>query len=424
MRYAFFAFSLAALISACGGGGGGGGPTVPIGPGAGGGGSPIPTATPSPKSSPSATPTTTPTLSPTPTPTPTSHPTATPTITPSPTPTPPAIITKGAFSEYVLPSRFAFYNVVNGASDTVWFTNCNDGSIERMSAANATVTTFAAPPPDTPATCTLSNIGGTFWYALHDRNEGVADVARATGAGTFTLFDATTSSNTGSNAVGISGAAWIGLAQTQFFGFTQNPGIIDAIGVNGQTAEIVRLPEFGLCGSQKFYFVARVMTVGPDGNIYVDAVGREFPCRIGGSAVFKISPNGAILARYDVAPGSAMVTGPDGNIWFTDASGRQIVVMTTGGATTSYAVPHPSAIGIAAGTDGALWFTETDANMLGSISTSGQVTEYPIPFSGSPGSIVACPAPATTNECGPRGGVWFVYTNQSNTESIVRFNKP
>ena len=67
-----------------------------------------------------------------------------------------------------------------------------------------------------------------------------------------------------------------------------------------------------------------------------------------------------------------VAAGPDGNVWFTDTSGR-VGKVTAAGTFTMYAlsagaVPH----GITAGEDGALWFADSNLNELGRITTTGQ----------------------------------------------------
>jgi virginiamycin B lyase len=98
-----------------------------------------------------------------------------------------------------------------------------------------------------------------------------------------------------------------------------------------------------------------------------------------------------------------ITTGPDGALWFTEASGNKIGRITTAGAIKEYNLPTGNAYPerIATGSDGALWFVEYSANKMGRITTSGAITEYTIPPSvGSafqPGSIAA----------GPDGALWF-----------------
>src|SRR5712671_5086574 len=54
--------------------------------------------------------------------------------------------------------------------------------------------------------------------------------------------------------------------------------------------------------------------------------------------------------------------------------------------------------GITAGPDGALWFAEASTSKIGRITTAGVITEFPTPTAGSPlGDITQ----------GPDGALWF-----------------
>ena len=55
-----------------------------------------------------------------------------------------------------------------------------------------------------------------------------------------------------------------------------------------------------------------------------------------------------------------MTKGPDGNIWFTEATGDSVARMTPDGVFTEFPLPTPSAApkGITAGPDGNLWLIE------------------------------------------------------------------
>ena len=95
-----------------------------------------------------------------------------------------------------------------------------------------------------------------------------------------------------------------------------------------------------------------------------------------------------------------LTTGPDGALWFTDASRNQIGRVTLSGTFTTFAVPtNNSGLNrIQPGADGNLWFNESQANQIGRITTAGTITEFIIPTNGSgPAGIWA----------GPDGNIWF-----------------
>src|SRR2546421_5960200 len=75
---------------------------------------------------------------------------------------------------------------------------------------------------------------------------------------------------------------------------------------------------------------------------------------------------------------TGITTGPDGNLWFTEALGNQIGRITPGGAITEFKIPTDDAypFSITTGPDRNLWFTEQDVGQIGRITPSGTVTEF------------------------------------------------
>ena len=88
---------------------------------------------------------------------------------------------------------------------------------------------------------------------------------------------------------------------------------------------------------------------------------------------------GAEYALTNPASVPEFVTvGPDGNIWFNEASANNVAKITASGVITEYAVPtlNSGPEGITAGPDGALWFCENSANKIGRVTLSGSFTEF------------------------------------------------
>src|SRR5438132_4234783 len=94
-----------------------------------------------------------------------------------------------------------------------------------------------------------------------------------------------------------------------------------------------------------------------------------------------------------------MTAGPDGRMWFTEASGNKIGHITTAGKISEVTLPTAgsSPVGITSGPGGAVWFTEENVGQIGRITVSGTVTEFPVPSGGHPLGITA----------GPDGNLWF-----------------
>ena len=142
------------------------------------------------------------------------------------------------------------------------------------------------------------------------------------------------------------------------------------------------------CGATPFGVVT-----GPDGDMwFTDG---------NSSNIGKVTPSG-ILTEYALPSfGSAagMTAGPDGNIWFADYAANEIGKTTTAGVITEYSVPtgSPGLEFITAGPDGNLWFTEAGADKIGKITTSGAITEFSV--SAGAGLMFITP--------GPDGNIWF-----------------
>ncbi len=135
------------------------------------------------------------------------------------------------------------------------------------------------------------------------------------------------------------------------------------------------------------------ITTGPDGNLWFTEAER----------IGRMTPTG-IVTRYGIPTADSdpfgITTGPDGNLWFTARGANKIGKVTPTGTFTEYVVPTANSgpTGITSGPDGNLWFTELGANQIGKVTTSGTFTEYPIPTANSYSYDI------TT---GPDGNLWF-----------------
>ena len=137
------------------------------------------------------------------------------------------------------------------------------------------------------------------------------------------------------------------------------------------------------------------IVTGPDGNLW-------FTEQLG-NKIGRITPAGVIIEFPVPTPASSpesITLGPDGNIWFCELDGNKIGRITTAGVITEFPIPtnNSQPEGIATGPDGNLWFTEAQGNKIGRITTAGVITEFPVPTAVSrPEGIVG----------GPDGNVWF-----------------
>ncbi len=132
---------------------------------------------------------------------------------------------------------------------------------------------------------------------------------------------------------------------------------------------------------------------GSDGNLWFT----EFSA----SKIGRITTAGVVTEFPTSGANPQLIAaGPDGNLWFPEATANKIGRITTAGVATDFPVltANSGLVGIGTGPDGNLWFTESGANKIGRITTAGVVTEFPVPTPGSnPAHIVA----------GPDGNLWF-----------------
>jgi virginiamycin B lyase len=143
---------------------------------------------------------------------------------------------------------------------------------------------------------------------------------------------------------------------------------------------------------------------GPDGNLWFTEVAGK---------IGQINPTTHAIAEFPVPTAGAeaadIAAGPDGNLWFTEFSPdfkiSQIgVINPKTHLIAEFPVPTASSqpLGITAGPDGNLWFTEAAISQIGVISpTTHVITEFSIPNSPRGGSG---PSGITT---GPDGNLWF-----------------
>jgi streptogramin lyase len=143
---------------------------------------------------------------------------------------------------------------------------------------------------------------------------------------------------------------------------------------------------------------------GPDGNLWFTEGNRD--------VVGRITPEGVITEYHTptaLSQPGALTVGPDGNIWFTEMSGNNIGRITTAGAFTEFPIPTPysNPRDIAVGPDGALWFTETNVGKVSRVTVNGHMTEYSA-GTATPVQIVA----------GADGDLWFT----DGTSSLGRIS--
>jgi len=136
------------------------------------------------------------------------------------------------------------------------------------------------------------------------------------------------------------------------------------------------------------------ITSGPDGALWFTEASRNVcdSSQDASNVTVTINPSTSIVVTGTLPPGLTLLSCAVG----TDSIGR----ISTSGVVTEYPLKTLGAgpFAITKGPDGALWFTENQAGQIGRITTDGRITEYALPNQKSgPEGIVS----------GPDGALWF-----------------
>jgi uncharacterized repeat protein (TIGR01451 family) len=147
---------------------------------------------------------------------------------------------------------------------------------------------------------------------------------------------------------------------------------------------------------------------GPDGNVWFTENGSSFT---GNNKIGQINPTTHAIVDFTLPTGggrpAGITDGPDGNLWFTLQKGNSIgQINPTTDAVVEFLIPSAGAtpLGITAGADGNLWFTESfstsnHGGQIGEINpTTHVISEFPTPTAGSSPAFITA---------GPDGNLWF-----------------
>ena len=110
------------------------------------------------------------------------------------------------------------------------------------------------------------------------------------------------------------------------------------------------------------------------------------------SAIFSFNVNASLLGPFSRfgtpnvnSQPYAIVQGPDGALWFTEASANHIGRISTSGAITEFPIQNSASrpTAIISGADGMLWSLGESRGIIGRISTSGEIRQFDIPTANS-----------------------------------------
>jgi virginiamycin B lyase len=150
--------------------------------------------------------------------------------------------------------------------------------------------------------------------------------------------------------------------------------------------------------------VSRSIVSGPDGNLWFT--------ELLGNKIGQINPTTHAVSEFPNASGGTgpevITAGPDGNLWFTDDSNKIGEINPTTHVVMEFPIPTSSSEpeDITAGPDGNLWFTEVLGKKIGQINPmTHAIAEFALPSAAHGPAIHGI----TT---GPDGSLWF--TDESN----------
>lgn len=230
------------------------------------------------------------------------------------------------------PFENGVYDVAPGADGRVWFTNpyqyvYNIGAITH----NGKITTYSQASDGSPESI-VPDASGHLWYTSFGGSRDIieTDTAGKT-VGTFKAKDGFADKV----AYGANGAIW--------FNAVANPVVVGRIKRKGRQVDAP-------IGGPNY--IPGQMALGPDGRMWIcdgdalAAADRQF------NVTLYALPSGGTF--------SGVTVGPDGNMWGAESQYGHIVRVTTSGKMTEYAPPTPNMLptAIATGPDNNIWFTE------------------------------------------------------------------
>ncbi len=290
----------------------------------------------------------------------------------------------GVISEFtnLLPPGAMPETLTAGADGNMWFTDKLKGAVGRVT-PDGTITEFPTNAAGSAPTESTLGADGNVWFS----DPGVPAVGRVTPDGTVTEFTQSDGLNAQADpdpmTLGPDGNVWF---------IDQNSGDRSV----GRITPSGKITEFDKGLSQNN--AQDDITVGADGNIWVEQASQD---QMAPGGVARITTSGVITeftAGLNKNPGQgsdgdALLTGPDGNLWFSDrgslAIGRislQIPPNVTTGAASAVAATTATVAGTVTpiGAQTTVNFQYGRTSALGSTAGAGTLTA-----SGDPANVKA-----------------------------------
>ncbi|HLG75155.1 MAG TPA: Virginiamycin B lyase [Ktedonobacteraceae bacterium] len=180
--------------------------------------------------------------------------------------------------------------------------------------------------------------------------------------------------------------------------------------------------------SSQFSFPIAI-TSGPDGNLWFTEAGTSSDPsqQTSQSFIGRVTPAGKVtefpLPTTNILP-TGITKGPDGNLWFTESATistasnqlAKIGYITPQGDFNEFLMPAAgiNPLTITTGSDGNLWFTDSLMGKIGRMSTHGKLTEFPLPAAYSFLRGITS---------GPDGNLWFTEISSSGSTSVGKIGR-
>lgn len=260
------------------------------------------------------------------------------------------------------------YGITAGSDGGVWFVDPNDNTIGRIDPSSKIVDRFHGGGISTPFTIATGS-DGNLWFpngAPVNGGPGPSSIGRFNPISKHVdLYTASTIKQPWDIAAGSDGALWFTNKGNQ--GNTTN-GSIGRIDPAAPATSITKH------WSGLFNSPPSAITSGPDGAIWFSNGDNST------KSIMRIDPSTKAITRHttvDTTHTYGMITGPDHAIWFTNwgASPGVHRFDPVSNSVTKYSTgPNSFPAGIAVGPDGAIWFTDYNFNRIGRIQLGPATT--------------------------------------------------
>lgn len=313
--------------------------------------------------------------------------------TPVPTLAPPHMLADVALHGSGASSGYSIGSMTHGSDGSLWFADFSANAIGRVG-ADGTVTTFPLPTPNSGISSIAAGPDGNVWFTESSTNR----IGRITPTGAIAEFPIPTPNSDPAGLIsGPNGSLWfVELGPAQIGSITRAGAV----------------KEFAMPASVSGNNIG-ALAGGKDGNLYF----------FSGNSIGKLTPSGAVTLiplPSSVQGGiDVMVGAPDGSLWLgaSNSQGGLLLRMTPAGQFTTFQVPGPPPptspggrggpgqpipvvpTALIVGPDGDIWFIQSTNGVVGRITPAGTFTTLTLPNSVTFANVYVA--------VGPDGNVWF-----------------